>query len=103
MLGHVDNRPNRIQDEHESLKSFCGLKIMELTQELVDAIYRERVLRARVTSPEQKLLDCFRLFEFTYRIMSDGIRNENPRADERQIQELVSRRFEILSRLEPVR
>jgi hypothetical protein len=30
---------------------------MEPTQELVDAIYRERVLRARRTPPEDKLLD----------------------------------------------
>jgi hypothetical protein len=75
---------------------------MEPTQELVDEIYRQRVRRARATPPEQKILDSFRLFEFSHRIMLDGIRNENPQADEKQIQELGLRRFEILRRLEQV-
>jgi hypothetical protein len=75
---------------------------MKPTQELVDEIYRQRVRRARATPPEQKILDSFRLFEFSHRIMLDGIRNENPEADERQIQELALRRFEILRRLEQV-
>ena len=68
---------------------------------LVDDTYRKgRVLRAPVTRPEQKLLVSFRLFEFSYRIMLDGIRNENPGADDRTIQERLARRFEILRRLE---
>jgi hypothetical protein len=75
---------------------------MDPKQELIDEIYRERVHRARVTPPEQKLLDSFRLFEFAHRIMLDGIRNENPEADESQIQELAIRRFEILRRPEQV-
>jgi len=73
---------------------------MEPTQELADDIYRERVLRARATPPEQKLLDSFRLFEFGCRIMLDGVRNENPGADESQIQEIFARRFEIIRKLE---
>ncbi len=72
------------------------------TQELVDEIYRERVLRARATPPEQKLLDSFRLFEFGCRIMLDGIRNQNPHADESRIQEILAERFEIQRRLERV-
>ena len=75
---------------------------MEPTQELVDEIYLQRVRRARATPPEQKILDSFRLFEFSHRIMLDGIRSENPEADESQIQELARRRFEILRRLEQV-
>jgi hypothetical protein len=73
---------------------------MKPTQELVDDIYRERVLRARSTPPAQKLLDSFRLFEFAHRIMLDEIRNENPGAEDPTIQELLARRFEILRRLE---
>jgi hypothetical protein len=75
---------------------------MKPTQSLVDDIYRERVLRARSMPPEQKLLDSFRLFEFSHRIMLDGIRNENPGADDRTIQELLTRRFEILRRMEKI-
>ncbi|MGP0067222.1 MAG: hypothetical protein ACLQGP_26965 [Isosphaeraceae bacterium] len=75
---------------------------MEPTQELIDEIYRERVLRARATPPEQKLLDGPRLFEFACRIMTDGIKNENPEADEHQIQEMLAKRLELLRRLEQV-
>jgi len=75
---------------------------MKPTQELVDDIYKERIQRARVTPPEQKLLDSFRLFEFSLGIMLDGIRDENPGADDKRVQELLARRFEILTQLEPV-
>jgi hypothetical protein len=76
---------------------------MESISKLADEIYRERVLRARATPPEQKLLDGFRLFEFACRIMLDGVRNENPGADESQIQEIFVRRFEIVRKLEQFR
>src|SRR5437868_128163 len=42
---------------------------MEPSKELVDDIYRERVLRARRTPPEEKLLDGARLFDLSCRIM----------------------------------
>jgi hypothetical protein len=74
---------------------------MEPTQELVDELYLERVRRARVAPPEQKLLDCFRLAEFVQRITLDGIRNDHPGVDERRIQEFLARRFDILRQLEP--
>jgi len=76
---------------------------MEPTQELIDEIYRERVRRARAMPPEEKLLDGFRLFEYACRIMLDGVRNENPGADESQIQEIFARRFEIIRKLEQSR
>lgn len=73
---------------------------MESIKELADEIYRERVLRARATPPEQKLLDAFRLFEFGCRIMLDGIRNENPGADDSRIREILAQRFDMQRRLE---
>lgn len=73
---------------------------MQPTQELVDDLYREEVLRARATPPEQKLLDGPRLFEFACRIMMDGIRDENPDADETRIQQILARRLDLLRRLE---
>ncbi len=84
----------------EDVTTIEGPTIMEPTQELIDDIFRERVLRARATPPDQKVLDSFRLFEFSVRIMRDAIRNENPEADDEQIQELLMRRFEIARRLE---
>jgi hypothetical protein len=72
------------------------------TQELVDELYRERVRRARATPPEQRLLDGIRLFELACRIMMDGIRDEHPGADEDQVQDILTQRFDLLRRLERV-
>jgi hypothetical protein len=73
---------------------------MEPTKELIDAIYRERVLRARATPPEEKLLDGPRLFDQACRIMRDGIRDQYPDADERRVQEILLERLALLRRLE---
>jgi hypothetical protein len=50
---------------------------MEPTQELVDAIYRERILRARATPPEEKLLAGERLFRLSQVIRGVGIQSES--------------------------
>ena len=72
---------------------------MEPTKELLDAIYRERIVRARETPPEEKLLDGPRLFDLSCRIMLDGIRDQFPDADEKQVQEILTKRLELLRRL----
>lgn len=69
------------------------------TQELVDSIYRERVLRARRTPLAEKLLLGPELFAGVCRRMADGIRNENPDADEKRIQDLLQARLDLLERL----
>ena len=76
---------------------------MEPTKELIDALYRERVLRARETPPEEKLLAGPRLFELVCRIMSDGIRDEHPEADEQRVREILAQRLELVKRLEDAR
>jgi hypothetical protein len=50
---------------------------MEPTQELIDEIYRERVLRARRTPIEQKILAGADLFEGVCTRMADGLREEH--------------------------
>jgi hypothetical protein len=81
-----------------------GRTIMEPTIELIDDIYRERVLRARRTPIEQKILAGGDLFEGVCERMAAGLRDENPGADEDKIQELLRHRLAILRRLEsPVR
>ncbi len=70
------------------------------TQELVDAIYRERVLRARRTPIELKLRAGGDLFEEVCQRMADGLRDENPGADEATIQDLLRRRLALVRRLE---
>jgi hypothetical protein len=73
---------------------------MEPTQELVDAIYRERVHRARRTAPEQKLLAGPELFEMACEITRAGIRHQHPDADEAQVEAILARRLAIRKRLE---
>jgi len=73
---------------------------MEPTQELVDSIYRERVLRARQTPAEEKMLDGPRLFDYCCRIVADGIRHQYPDADEQRVQEILTQRLQLRRRLE---
>jgi hypothetical protein len=72
---------------------------MEPTQELADRIYRERVLRARRIPLEEKLLLGPELFAGVCQRMADGIRNENPDADEQRVQEMLRARLDLLERL----
>jgi hypothetical protein len=73
---------------------------MQPTQELVDELFRERILRARAASPEEKMLDGIRLFEFACQVMMDGIRDENPDADEYEVRRILALRLDLLRRLE---
>lgn len=73
---------------------------MEPTKELIDAIYRERVLRARATPPEEKLADGPRLFDRACRIMKDGIRMQFPGADEEEVERILRHRLAIVEKLE---
>lgn len=76
---------------------------MEPTRELADAIYRERVLRARKTPPEVKFLSGADLFEAACERMRAGLRAANPGADSATIESLLRRRLAIVRRLEEVR
>ena len=67
---------------------------------LADAIFRDRVLRARQTPPEEKLLDGARLFDYACRIMEAAIRNEHPDADDAEIAALLRQRVDLARRLE---
>jgi hypothetical protein len=73
---------------------------MEPTKELVDEIYRERVLRARATPIDQKFLAGADLFEYACRLTCDGIRHQNPGIDEAQVQQILSERLALRRRLE---
>jgi hypothetical protein len=72
---------------------------MEPIKELADEIYRERVLRARRTPIEQKLLAGPELFEFACQITCAGIRDQNPEADEARVQALLRDRLALARRL----
>ncbi len=73
---------------------------MEPTKELVDEIYRERVLRARATPIDQKFLAGADLFEYACRLTCDGIRHQNPGIDEAQVQQILRERLALRRWLE---
>jgi hypothetical protein len=73
---------------------------MEPTQELIDAIYRDRVRRARETSLGEKLLSGAELFEEACVRMAAGIRAQYPDADESEVREILARRLALRERLE---
>jgi hypothetical protein len=73
---------------------------MEPSQELIDSIYIEKVLRARSMTPEQKLLDGPRLFAFACEASRAGIRAQHPQATPEQVDELLRERFALLDHLE---
>ena len=73
---------------------------MESIRELADDIYRERVLRARATPLEQKLVDGPQIFERVCRIMADGIRHQFPEADSARVDEILTQRLQLARRLE---
>ncbi len=72
---------------------------MQPTQELIDDIYRDKVIQARKMSVEQKILAGPQLFEMSCRIMMDGIRDDFPDADEARVREIFEERLALLRRL----
>jgi hypothetical protein len=73
---------------------------MESIRGLADAIYKERVLRARRTPIEQKILAGAELFESACQVTCDGIRHQNPGIDEAEVQRILRDRLALRRRLE---
>jgi hypothetical protein len=72
-------------------------------QELIDDIYREKILRARQMSPEEKLLGGADLFEMSCEIMKAGIRHQFPDADETRVREILRERLALIRQRENAR
>jgi hypothetical protein len=68
-------------------------------QPLADELYRERVLRARRTPPEERLLDGIRLYDEALERMKIGVRLTNPQADEAEVNGLLQQRVRRLWKL----
>lgn len=75
---------------------------MQPTKELIDQLYREKILRARQQNPEDKFFAGAELFGMACRIASDAIRNQYPEADEAKVRELLRRRIQIMERLDAI-
>jgi hypothetical protein len=67
---------------------------------LADELYRERVLRARRTPPEEKFLAGEELFEYACAITLAGIRNQNPGFSEEDCRRELNRRLDWREKME---
>ena len=70
------------------------------TDELIDRLYRERVLWARAQPPAEKLWAGPRLFDCACRITMCGIRARHPQADEEEVLRILRQRLALARRLE---
>ena len=69
-------------------------------QSLADEIYRDRVLRARRSSPEARILQGPELFDYACSISLAGLREEMPGASEEELRSGLRRRLAIGRMLE---
>lgn len=67
---------------------------------LADALYRERVLRARRTPPEQRIVEGPALFDFGCSASLCGLRQEMPNATEAELRQGLRRRLAIGRKLQ---
>jgi hypothetical protein len=73
---------------------------MEPSKQLVDALYRDQVLRARRMAPEEKLFAGIALFERACQVMIAGIRDEFPDADDKEVLRILKARLAQVRALE---
>lgn len=72
---------------------------VEATSDL-DPLYRDDVLRARRLSASDKLLEGPRLFEFSCRIILDGLRHRHPHLSDAELQQRLRATLDIVRRAE---
>ena len=63
---------------------------------MADAIYRDKVLRARAMSPEQRLLEGFRLFDEALAFTKAGVSSQIGTTEECRVMAEVERRLEVV-------
>jgi hypothetical protein len=73
---------------------------MDPPRPLIDQLYRERVLRARDMDPAEKAILGARLFDYACRSTMDGIRSENPGADNAEVLRILKARLQLRRRRE---
>lgn len=70
------------------------------TQQLMDSIFIGKVLRARRTPMDEKMLDGPRLFDLNCALTRSGIRSQFPDFDEAQVEREFCRRLAIARRID---
>ncbi|MES2995727.1 MAG: hypothetical protein V4733_02855 [Verrucomicrobiota bacterium] len=73
---------------------------MQYAPETVDAIWLAKVRQARAMTEEERVLAGPRLFAGVCERMKEGLRDDNPGADESEIHCLLLKRLKLLEKLE---
>ena len=60
---------------------------------MVEVIHRDKIRRAKAMTPEQRMEAAFDMIDFAYETMENGIRNEQPDADEATITRILRQRL----------
>jgi len=68
-------------------------------KELADAIYVEKIRRARAMTPGERMEAGIELFEASLGVMRDGIRMQQPDADDDAVETILKRRLDRLRQL----
>jgi hypothetical protein len=76
------------------------METQEDIDRLADAIYRDKVLRAREADSAEKFLDGLHLFELAMEFTRAGVAAELDTDDEKAIASGVQRRFDLCRRME---
>ena len=64
------------------------------------AMVRDRVKQAANVSSEERILAGLRHSDLSMQVVEDGIRHQNPEATDKQIQQLLMERVDLMRRLE---
>jgi hypothetical protein len=75
---------------------------VEPNKQLADEEFRQRVLRARNMTLEEKIEAGWQLFEQECRAMADEIRREHPELDEQQVQARLTQKLNLLRQQDEV-
>jgi hypothetical protein len=70
------------------------------TPELVDALFREKIERARRMTPEDRFLEGPRLFDMASKWTKAGLRAQYPDKDETEVERLFRQRLALARDME---
>jgi hypothetical protein len=84
----------------DSLREVAQYSPPRPIQQLIDELYRQELIEARIMSPAEKALAGQRLFEAACRITLAGIRHQFPKASEERCRSILQERLELQRSLE---
>jgi hypothetical protein len=68
--------------------------------QLAAALYRDKVLRARARTMDERLRDGLECFDLSCRLMADGVRHQFKLTDEAAVWQKVRERLDVARRIE---